>query len=210
MPLGSPPLLVSDEEQAAFARTDALFTRLWVEVANNPTFKDDALCFKEQVKKTYLEEWKPYADQWKNDSLFDRAEIEKLNALNARANGWAKSCLPDYKCDKPGQECKVSKGVDPDAEHPYATFVDINAPGGGPPPPGKGIFGVKPATLVIGGLIGGVVLIGAAYALRTALAAAQAMSLLGAGPPRLAGPGLAGTAPRRRRGGPRRKKVTRA
>ncbi len=156
--LGAPPLLVNEAQEAQFKETDALFQRLWVEVANNPNFKDTPDCNKVQVGQTYREEWEPYAKVWRTSlwDSFERADETKLNSLTGRANGWAKVCFPAFK------NTDQVHGTDIEDVHKTAAWVDINAPGGGPPRPGTGVLGYKKSELVVGGVL----LLGAAAALR--------------------------------------------
>lgn len=153
--LGAPPLLVSEEQERQFQETDATFQRLWVQVANNPSFKDTADCNKAQVGQTYRDEWQPYASTWKADSFLDRADESKLNELTGRANGWARACFPDYK---------PVQGTDVEVAHSTAAWVDLNMPGGTPPRDG-GILGFKKSSLIVGGVL----LLATATALRVFL-----------------------------------------
>lgn len=150
--LGGEPDPVDKE----YIEVDALFERLWKEVGNNPNFKDTPMCNKTQVAQTYREEWLPFKKSWQDAWWHSTDEEAQLNAHGTRANGWALSCLPGFTTDK------QAKGVSVDDAHKTAAWVDINAPGGGPPPPGTGILGVKKSSLVLGGLL----LIGTATAVR--------------------------------------------
>jgi len=138
-----------------FAEVDALFQRLWVEVANNPNYKDTAMCNKVQVGQTYRDEWQPFAKAWKDAWWHSTDEEAQLNAHGTRANGWALSCLPGFTT------ANQAKGVSVDDAHPTATYVDIKAPGG-PPPKGEGVLGFKKSTLYVGGMA----LVGTAVAVR--------------------------------------------
>lgn len=159
MSFGAPPLLASDELIAQFESTDKLWARLWVEVVSNPLFKDGPDCNRKEVAAAYTNEWLPYAKVWRSSLLwdsYDRADESALNGLTGRANGYAKACLPGFA---PHMQVK---GRDVEDENPTAAYVDINAPGGGPPRPGAGILGFKKSTLVLGGLA----LMGGGIALR--------------------------------------------
>ena len=156
--LGSPPLFASEALQAQFEATDKLFLRLWVQVVSNPAFVDTPTCNRKQVAETYTNEWLPYRKVWMSDSMFDRADGEALNALTGRANGWARSCFPDFA---PSSQVR---GTDVEEEHKAAAVVADVAPGGAPPRDGGVLgLGIKKSTL----FLGGVALLGGALALKT-------------------------------------------
>lgn len=157
MILGAEPLMADDRTREVFEATDKLMQRLLVEVAYNPNYQDTAMCQKAEITKFYNTEWKPYADLWRRSlwESFERADDTALNGLAGRVNGLAKNCLVGFK------NSDQVKGLDADEQHAVAAWVDINAPGGRPPPGG----GLKPATKVLLG-IGGLVVVSAALALK--------------------------------------------
>lgn len=150
----SPPLLVTDEESAAFAQTAALWARLLVEVVHNPNYTD-ADC-KREIGQEYGE-WKDFQDAWLDDGLISRrvADRTKLNPLVSRTRELARSCLK-----VPESQLPKNADIHGNPAAKAAAWVDINAPGGAPPADG-GVLGtgMKPTTAVLlgFGLVGAAV-----------------------------------------------------
>lgn len=154
-----PPGFVGEDSERAFRDAERLWARLLAEVVYNPNFKETADCNKSNVLQEYQENWKPYADVWNTSIWFsgERADASKLNGLIGRANGFALSCLKGF--DPKAQV----RGSDVEVDHPIASSVDVNAPGGGAARDGGFLgTGVKRSTL----LLGGVALVGSAALLR--------------------------------------------
>lgn len=144
----SPPLLVTPEEEQSYAIASVLWMRLLVEVVHNPNYKNTDC--KREVGQEYAL-WKDFQDAWADTGVLSRrvADRTQLNQLVSRARELAKSCLPNVS------ESELPKNADihGNAAAKAAQWVDINAPGGAPPPDG-GVLGtgLKPATAVLLGV----------------------------------------------------------
>lgn len=124
-----------------------------MEVAYNPNYSGAPEC-KRDVLNEYAE-WKAYAADWTDDTVFGArriADLSKLNGLVGRANGLAKSCLPGFNASQQVRGVDVAPSV-------LSDIAEV-APGGGPAPTG---WPVKPASLILAGVGVGLVTLGLAY-----------------------------------------------